>query len=170
MRFAGQVYRACKPYWAYRPLSGAGAAQFGGRFNALGRPALYTALSVEGALNEYHQAGNFEPVSLIAIKVAFDFVLDGTDPARLAPFGMTPSQLADPYWALKMEQGLPVPTHILAEAAIAAGYHALLAPSYAIGARPNQKNLVLWAWGDDLPHQARLVDGDQRLSYPPAVP
>ena len=48
MRFQGDCYRAHNPMWSFSPLSGAGAAIHGGRFNSKGMPALYLSLSIEG--------------------------------------------------------------------------------------------------------------------------
>ena len=35
------LFRAHNPLWSFQPLSGAGAARAGGRFNRIGTPALY---------------------------------------------------------------------------------------------------------------------------------
>lgn len=43
------------PKWAYRPLSGAGAALHGGRFNAPGTEALYISEDYITAICEYEQ-------------------------------------------------------------------------------------------------------------------
>jgi hypothetical protein len=53
------AYRVLTPKWAYQPLSGAGAAAAGGRFNRVDSPALYLALEPETALAEFSQS---EPV------------------------------------------------------------------------------------------------------------
>lgn len=49
------AFRANKPEWAYAPLSGAGAAKAGGRFNRQGIEALYLSLEKLTALDEYQQ-------------------------------------------------------------------------------------------------------------------
>ncbi|KKN86259.1 hypothetical protein LCGC14_0271280 [marine sediment metagenome] len=51
-RYAGPLYRALNPVYAREPLSGRGAELYGGRFNAKGVAALYTALDPAGALRE----------------------------------------------------------------------------------------------------------------------
>jgi RES domain-containing protein len=56
-RYAGLLYRALNPIRASDPLSGEGARLHGGRFNAKGRPALYTSLSVMTAVRESNQIG-----------------------------------------------------------------------------------------------------------------
>lgn len=163
MRFTGLLYRALNPVWAREPLSGAGAARFGGRFNRIGRPALYTSLAPETALREANQVGTLQPTTLFACRADIAPLLDGRDPAALAPFGMTPEALADPAWRERMLAGRPVPTQDLAEAAIGAGHRGLVAPSYARGAPPQALNLVLWDWDGCL----ALVDDDDRLGLRP---
>ena len=80
-RFVGTIYRALNPLWMRQPLSGEGARRHGGRFNARGTPALYTALTPEGAMAEANQAGRpFEPVTLVAYEADLGPVLDATLP------------------------------------------------------------------------------------------
>jgi len=49
------AYRVHTPKWASMPLSGAGAATQGGRANRPGVEALYLALDVQTAIDEYKQ-------------------------------------------------------------------------------------------------------------------
>ena len=62
----------------------------------------------------------------------------------------------------------------LAERLIAEGYRGMIAPSFAPAGMPetrelsgdpdgDDRNLVLWEWGDALPSQVRLVDDEGRL-------
>ena len=55
------AFRANKPEWAYAPLSGAGAAKVGGRFNRQGIEALYLSLEKITALDEYQQLSPLMP-------------------------------------------------------------------------------------------------------------
>lgn len=55
------LYRAFMPRWAAEPLSGAGAALSGGRFNRHDVPALYLAFDLATAVAEYQQAAPFLP-------------------------------------------------------------------------------------------------------------
>ena len=165
MRFAGTVYRALNPYWAYRPLSGEGAAQFGGRFNRLGRPALYTSLSVETALREVQQAGSFMPVTVVALTVGVERVLDATDPAALAAEGMTLEDLAQPDWASEAEARGVARVQEIAER-LAGAHDGLMVRSFAPGATERDVNLVLWRWEG----RVTVVDDRHRLRYPPEPP
>lgn len=49
------LFRGHSPKWAFQPLSGAGAARFGGRFNRPGLHALYLALDLPTATKEFQQ-------------------------------------------------------------------------------------------------------------------
>ncbi|RUW26547.1 RES domain-containing protein, partial [Mesorhizobium sp. M1E.F.Ca.ET.041.01.1.1] len=48
-------HRYLTPKWAFLPISGAGAAIDGGRFNRPGVEALYLSRSAQTALDEYKQ-------------------------------------------------------------------------------------------------------------------
>ena len=159
MHFTGLLYRAHNPVWSRAPLSGEGAARFGGRFNRIGRPALYTSLAPETALREANHVGTLQPTTLVAYQADIGPLLDGRDTAALKPFGMTPGDLADPGWRDRMLGGKPVPTQDLVETAIAQGFAGIVVPSYARGAPADALNLVLWVWDGKLD----LVDDDDRL-------
>jgi RES domain-containing protein len=51
----------------------------------------------------------------------------------------------------------------IAERLIKAGAAGILVPSFAVGARPGQDNLVLWQWGEELSHKVRVHDPLGRL-------
>lgn len=158
MRFEGTLYRALNPLWARNPLSGRGAALYGGRFNAKGREALYTSLRPETAIREANQAGTLQPTVLVAILADTEPVFDARDPELLAAEGLTPGDLARDDWRDLMARGKAVRGQDLAERLIARGVKGALVPSYAKGAQAGETNLVLWQW-DGL----RLVDDENRL-------
>lgn len=72
--FAGLVYRAHNPRWAYAPTSGEGAARHGGRFNPRDVPALYAALDPKTAWMEAQQGMPFkaQPLTLVGYRVDCD--------------------------------------------------------------------------------------------------
>ena len=86
MHFTGLLYRAHNPVWSREPLSGEGAARFGGRFNRVGRAALYASLAPETALREANQVGTLQPTTLVAYQADIGPLLDGRDTAALQPF------------------------------------------------------------------------------------
>lgn len=165
MRFTGPVYRAINPRWAGDPLSGKGACLHGGRFNQRGRPALYTAMSPHTALREIDQIlGRFQPILVCQYEVDIEPVFDARDPDIRRAEGVDWIELDCPDWQDLMDLGQTPPSHALAERLVAAGYVAMLAPSFAHGAEAGDTNLVLWKWGDDLPARVRLVDDQGRLA------
>lgn len=160
IQFTGPLFRALNPLWARQPLSGEGARRFGGRFNRKGRPALYTALSVMGAVAEANQIGSpFEPVTLVCYHADLSDIFDATDPAHQSTRGITEAQIARDDWRLQMMQNGSSSGQDLAEALALAGYAGMLVPSFAKGCAPNSRNLVLWHW-DTL----RVIDSEGRLT------
>ena len=164
VHFSGLLYRALNPVYARDPLSGEGAARYGGRFNRIGRAALYTATAPETALREAHQVGTLQPITLVAYRSHVGPLLDGRDRAALAPFDIEHDALADPAWRDRMLVRQPVPTQDLAEAAIAEGFAGILVPSFARGAPADATNIVLWRWEGCL----ELVDDANRLGLRPS--
>jgi RES domain-containing protein len=145
-------------------LSGAGAAAKGGRFNPLGTPALYLALSVEGMLVEMgHGFGHrFDPLTICTYTVDVDDIVDlRTETARAAA-GIALASMACP-WAYDLATGKRPASWDIATSLIAKGAAGILTPSFATGARPDMANLVLWRWGPVLPHKVEVHDPEGRL-------
>lgn len=163
VRFSGLLYRALNPLWAAQPLSGAGAALYGGRFNQRGRAALYCSLTPLTAVREANQVGTLQPTTLVALDADLRPLFDARDPTMLASFGCDAATLADPSWREAMRGGQMAPGQALAERLVEAGYVGMLVPSYVRGAMGDATNVVLWRWGDDLPHRLMLIDDDDRL-------
>ena len=154
-RFTGFLYRALNPVYARDPLSGRGAELYGGRFNPKGTAALYASLSPVTALREANQVGALQPTTLVAYEADVRPVFDTRDAEALAGFGMTPKDLASVSWRDDMIANGECETQTFARRLIAAGYAALLVPSFARGAAPTDLNLVLWRWGDAAPTRTR---------------
>ncbi len=71
------LYRMLTPRWAFQPLSGAGAAKLGGRFNRPGHHALYLSFSTGTAIAEYQRHSDLLPPGLlVAYRVQVEPVLD----------------------------------------------------------------------------------------------
>lgn len=161
-RYTGQLYRALNPVYARKPLSGRGAELYGGRFNAKGVPALYTALDPTGALREANQVGSLQPTLLVSYKADLGQIFDTRDIGEVRRCGMSESALADPGWRTKMLNNHKVPTQDFAGSLIADGFVGLLIRSYAKGATEMDFNIVLWRWtgsGCSL----EVVDDENRL-------
>lgn len=159
MKFQGVCYRAHDPKWAFSPTSGEGAKSKGGRFNPIGVPALYLALSVEGMFVEMgHGFGHrFDPLTVCSYDVDVEDIVDlRTDAARknakvdLAALGCA--------WAFDVSNGRVPASWTIANNLIAKGAAGVLVPSFATGATAEMHNLVLWTWRPDLPHQVLVHD------------
>lgn len=83
MRFAGTCYRAHDPRWAFKPISGEGAAIRGARFNPNGVPTLYLAMTVMTAVKEANQgfAYRIDPCVLCSYEVDCDDIVNLSTPA-----------------------------------------------------------------------------------------
>ncbi len=164
MKFNGKLYRALNPIYAHEPMSGHGAALFGGRFNPRGMPALYVTLSIVTAVRESNQAGSLQPTTLVSYHGDFEKIFDARDPAALASYGMDAAGLADPAWRDQMKASGKSRTQLFAEALAADGYQGMLVPSFATGSDGQDLNIVLWSWSDQPPGQLTLIDDEGSLA------
>jgi RES domain-containing protein len=164
VRFVGTVFRAHNPRWSFAPLSGAGAARYGGRFNRPGAPALYTSLRQETAWAEAQQAFPFkpQPLTLRAYAVDCDDVADLADPAEHKSRDIDAAELACA-WEDMMLRRITPPTWEIADRLRNVGVAAIIAPSYAPGVAPGDRNLVFWRWSDAPPHKVAAIDDESRL-------
>jgi RES domain-containing protein len=150
-------YRYLTPKWAYLPLSGAGAANVGGRFNRPGVEALYLSKSPETALAEYMQGSSLpRPATLAAYEVD---LLDVIDLSGGFDAGVWASQWAswncDWRWIARVERRSP-PSWQLADEAIRSGAAGVLFPSTH---DETGTNLVIFS--------ANLTDADQVSVHDP---
>lgn len=148
-----RLWRMLAPRWSHAPLSGAGAARAGGRWNARGQAALYLSLDHSTAIAEYQQDLP-RPGTLTAYDVFATSVLDLTDAKILHALSLDAEVLRAPWKRVRdVEAGRPVSWEFAA-AAKAAGHHGVLVPSVqALGT-----NLVLWSWNEDGAAKVVTVD------------
>ncbi|MFT4183126.1 MAG: RES family NAD+ phosphorylase [Rhizobium sp.] len=164
MHHKGQLFRALNPIYAQEPLSGRGAALYGGRFNSKGVPALYTSLSIMTALRDANQVGNLQPTRLVCYDARIERVFDSRDDKALKAQEMDMAAMADTTWRDQMKTTGEARTQAFARQLAAAGYHGLLVKSFAPGAIGDDLNLVLWTWGHAAPSRLTLIDDENRLS------
>lgn len=157
-RYAGPLYRALNPVYAREPLSGRGAALYGGRFNAKGTAALYTAT----ALREANQAGHLQPTVLVSYRAHLGPIFDARNPSELAMRGMSAASLADPGWRAAMLDGRAVATQDFSRRLVAEGFVGLLVRSYVKGAAETDLNIVLGHWTRD-GCALDVIDDEDRL-------
>jgi RES domain-containing protein len=164
VRWRGVCYRGHDPKWAWSPLSGEGAAAKGGRFNPVGTPALYLALTIEGMLVEVgHGFGHrIDPLTICSYDVDADDIVDLRDEAGRAAEGTDLAALSCA-WAYDLANGRRPASWDVATRLMSKGAAGILVPSFANRARPDMSNLVLWKWGPSRPHRARVHDPHGRL-------
>ncbi len=164
MRWSGTCYRAHDPRWAWAPTSGEGAAAKGGRFNPVGVPALYLAVTIEGMLIEMGHAfaHRFDPLTICSYAVDVDDLVDLRTEADCRAAGIDWSALSCA-WAYDLASGQEPASWNVAKPLITGGAAGILVPSFATGARPDMANLVLWRWGPIPPHQVVVHDPNGRL-------
>ena len=164
MRFKGECFRAHDPNWAWNPLSGAGAALKGRRFNWPGLEALYLSLSFNTVFREVSGgfAHRLTPYVLCSYDVDCDDVADLRTEADRAVLGVAISDLAcawgDALIARREPESWGVTRRLRAD-----GYAGILVPSFANGTTADDQNLVLWHWGPDLPHRVAVHDPTGKL-------
>lgn len=143
------------PKWAYRPLSGTGAAIHGGRFNAPGTEALYISEDYVTAISEYEQDLGIRPGTLCAYDVDIDRVVDLIDPLVLAICGVDATILACAWKEIWLVQKQRPPTWELAERLIAENCAGIRVASVQ---NKNGINIVLWDWNDRSDSQIYVLD------------
>lgn len=169
LHLVATCYRAHDPRWSFLPLSGEGAAIRGARFNPRRVPALYLALSIMGAIREATQglARRLDPLLLCAYQVDCTDLADLASEAgrtALADAGLLPdAEMLRAPWALDLAEGRRPASWDVHDRLTAAGYAGALVPSFAPGAAADDRNLVLWHWGEEKPHSVCVIDPDQRL-------
>lgn len=169
MRFQGVIYRAHDPKWAFAPLSGGGAEKTGGRFNPPGLATLYTSLEIITALKEatHGLPRRMDPLTVCSYEVDCDNIADLASEAGRSKHEIILSDLACP-WMLLAGEGKRVPSWIVTRRLMSEGFAGILVPSFAPGATQADVNLVLWTWGDALPHKVTPYDPQGRLPRNPS--
>ncbi|WOS65826.1 RES family NAD+ phosphorylase [Sinorhizobium fredii] len=164
MRFVGTCFRAHDPRWAFKPTSGDGAAIRGARFNPKGVPALYLALGIMTAVKEANQgfAHRIDPCVLCSYDVDCDNVVDLTTEEGRGVFSVSMEEMACS-WATALAEGRRPGSWAIYDRLTTRGTVGILVPSFAPGAEENDRNLVLWKWGPDLPHKVVVNDPSGRL-------
>ncbi|GGI91597.1 hypothetical protein GCM10007973_29840 [Polymorphobacter multimanifer] len=155
---AGRWWRMLSPRWHHDPLSGAGAARAGGRWNAPGMAALYLSADHGTAIAEYMQA-LIHPGTLAPYYVKADAILDLTDADVRKQAGIEQSMLTLPWRRIRdIDRAEPASWHMAREALLA-GFAGCRVPSV----QGRGINLVLWCWGE-IGAQVTLIDptGDLR--------
>jgi RES domain-containing protein len=145
-------------------LSGGGAAIQGARFNPRGVPALYLALDPMTAIKEANQAfaNKIYPCVICYYEVDCDHLADLRSEAGRLEVGASEEVLAAPWFSFLAARTEP-PQWDLVRRLGREGIAGVLVPSFVVGARTTDQNLVLWDGGPAPPHKVAVFDPTGRL-------
>jgi len=158
------LWRAYVPRWAHDPLSGAGAAQFGGRWNAVGQPCLYAALELSTAWAEYNQGFVQHPATIAQLTLAGVRLADLTKPDVLAELNVS-NTVHTTEWRDDLDAGRVPATHRVANRIRRKRFDGLIYPSFM---SPGGTCVALWRWNDGDAPKLSVVDPEGRLPKGPA--
>jgi len=161
----GHCWRVLTPKWASEPVSGAGAAAHGGRWNRPGVEALYVSepfagpLDVTTAWKEFQQDLGPRIGTLAPYEIDFACAVDLTDPASLRALGIAAADLQC-LWKDMVSRGLEPPTWRICDRLIAEDVHGVRVPS---AANPGGVNFVMWRLDNSPGCRVTVVDPDSAL-------
>ena len=167
MHYKGIAYRAQDSLWSGDLPPGEGARLHGGRFNALGTPALYLSLSPLTALLEISSIGQLPSTLVLTVyHLNLGPIFDASDVEQCNAEQLTDRELCCPTWGQDTDEKRKSDSQALADRLITAGFVGMRVRSYARNATSDQINLVLWNWGDRKSGQLILLDDLLRFPQP----
>jgi RES domain-containing protein len=158
------LWRAFVPRWAYLPLSGEGAARFGGRWNPVGAPTIYAAREMSTAWAEYNQGFVQHPALVAQLILSGARLADLTDPAALRALSVDEG-IHQCEWRDMTDRGETPPTHRLRQRLVAEGHDGVIYPSFM---SRGGTCVALWRWNEATGPKLTVVDPDERLPKTPA--
>jgi RES domain-containing protein len=158
------LWRAFVPRWAHLPLSGEGAARFGGRWNPVGAPTIYAACELSTAWAEYNQGFVQHPALIAQMKLTGALLADLTLSETLHDLGIS-EDIHRCEWRDMLDKGLVPETHKLRDSLLKNDFHGVIYPSFM---SPGGTCLALWRWNNDGAPRLDIIDPDGRLPKTPA--
>jgi RES domain-containing protein len=153
------IWRAFVPRWAHLPLSGEGAARFGGRWNPAGAPTIYAACELSTAWAEYNQGFVQHPAVIAKLELSEARLADLTSADVLAKLGIAPD-IHECQWRARLDDALQPETHVVRERLLTAGMDGVVYPSFM---SPGGTCVALWRWNEKRGPQLRVIDPEHRL-------
>ena len=158
------LWRAFVPQWAFAPLSGEGAARFGGRWNPVGAATIYAARELSTAWAEYNQGFVQHPALIAQLDLKDALLAELTDPVVLSDLAVSDDiHLCE--WRMLLDEGKVPQTHLLRQRLIAEGFDGVVYPSFM---SPGGTCVALWRWNAEGAPRLDVVDPDGRLPKTPA--
>lgn len=158
------LWRAYVPRWSYQPLSGEGAARFGGRWNPVGVPTIYAARELSTAWAEYNQGFVQHPALIAQLELIGAHLANLTDPAVLEEFGLDES-IHRTEWRSDLDKSVVPATHAAYHKLVVGGVDGVIFPSFM---SPGGSCVALWRWSGPNAPKLRIVDPEGRLPTSPA--
>jgi RES domain-containing protein len=152
---ARRCWRIIAPKWAHDPLSGSGAARFGGRFNPKGIPALYLSESIDTAFAEYQQDLLVRPGTFCAYQLNVSGILNLCDAQLRHAIAIDKATLLSPWKEILLVQKRIPPTWELSQQLLNQGFAGVRVPSVQ---KAEGVNIVLWRWNDNPSRQVEVLD------------
>jgi RES domain-containing protein len=127
-------------------------------------PALYLALTIMTAVKEANQgfAHRIDPCVLCSYEVDCDDVVDLTTDLASGEFAIALEDMACA-WATALSVGERPASWSIYDRLRPRGVAGIVVPSFSPSAQDEDRNLVLWDWGPDLPHKVTVFDPSGRL-------